>query len=57
MLKNFTPPNFRYDPNLVLHEYIAESDIIAVAYMHYPKDSEEETPIHSLWPRLRGLGW
>jgi len=45
------------DGNLVLHEYIAESDIIAVAYMHYPKDSEEETPIHSLWPRLRGLGW
>ena len=45
------------DGNLALHEYIAESDIIAVAYMHYPKDKEGAIPIHSTWPRLRGLGW
>ena len=45
------------DGNLVLHEYIAESDIIAVAYMHYPKDKEGAIPIHSTWPRLRGLAW
>lgn len=45
------------DGNLVLHEYIAESDIIAVAYMHYPKDSEAAIAIHRPWPRLRGLAW
>ncbi|MDR6733866.1 S24/S26 family peptidase [Sphingobacterium sp. 2149] len=45
------------DGNLALHEYIAESDIIAVAYMHYPKDSEAAIAIHRPWPRLRGLAW
>lgn len=45
------------DGNLVLHEYITEKDIIAVAYMHYPKDKEAAIAIHHTWPRLRGLGW
>ena len=45
------------DGNLVLHEYITEKDIIAIAYMHYPKDKEAAIAIHQRWPRLRGLGW
>ncbi|WP_367210708.1 S24/S26 family peptidase [Sphingobacterium sp. R2] len=45
------------DGNLVLHEYITEKDIIAIAYMHYPKDKEAAIAIHQPWPRLRGLGW
>ncbi len=45
------------DGNLVLHEYITENDIIAIAYMHYPKDKEVAIAIHQPWPRLRGLGW
>lgn len=45
------------DGNLVLHEYITEKDIIAVAYMHYPQDKEAAIAIHRVWPRLRGLGW
>lgn len=45
------------DGNLALREYIAEKDIIAVAYSHYPKDKEGAIQIHSLLPRLRGLGW
>lgn len=45
------------DGNLVLHEYIMEKDIIAIAYMHYPKDKEAAIAIHQPYPRLRGLGW
>lgn len=45
------------DGNLVLREYIAETDIIAIAYMHYPKDKELSKAIHRPWARLRGLGW
>ncbi|UQA75576.1 S24/S26 family peptidase [Sphingobacterium siyangense] len=45
------------DGNLVLREYIAETDIIAIAYMHYPKDKELSIAIHLPWARLRGLGW
>lgn len=45
------------DGNLVLREYIAETDIIAIAYMHYPKNKELSIAIHRPWARLRGLGW
>ncbi|WP_312340386.1 S24 family peptidase [Sphingobacterium sp.] len=45
------------DGNLVLREYIAETDIIAIAYMHYPKDKALSIAIHRPWARLRGLGW
>jgi len=45
------------DGNLVLREYIAETDIIAIAYMHYPKDKELSIAIHRPWARFRGLGW
>ena len=45
------------DGNLVLREYIAEADIIAIAYMHYPKNKELSIAIHRPWARLRGLVW
>ncbi len=45
------------DGNLVLREYIAETDIIAIAYMHYPKNKESSIAIHRPWARFRGLGW
>ena len=45
------------DGNLVLREYIAATDIIAIAYMHYPQDKDKVIAINQLWARLRGLGW
>jgi hypothetical protein len=45
------------DGNLVLREYVRATDIIAIAYTHYPQDKEKLVAIDRLWPRLRGLGW
>ncbi|WP_343562986.1 S24/S26 family peptidase [Sphingobacterium sp.] len=45
------------DGNLVLREYINSSDIIAVASVHFPKNSALEINLNQSWARLRGLGW
>lgn len=45
------------DGNLVLREYIAVQDIIAIAYMHYPQDKDKSIAIDRPWARLRGLCW
>ncbi|WP_286754132.1 MULTISPECIES: S24 family peptidase [Sphingobacterium] len=45
------------DGNLVLREYVEATDIIAIAYMHYPQTGGEAVDINRHWPRLRGLGW
>jgi signal peptidase I len=45
------------DGNLILREYVGATDIIAIAYTHYPKDKNKLVAIDRLWPRLRGLGW
>lgn len=45
------------DGNLVLREYIAETDIIAIAIMHYPKDKGKVITVNGTWARLRGLCW
>lgn len=45
------------DGNLVLREYVAAADIIAIAYMHYPQIGGEPIDIDRNWARLRGLGW
>lgn len=45
------------DGNLVLREYIEATDIIAIAYLHYPKNYESSIAIHRPWARFRGLGW
>ncbi|MDF2515188.1 MAG: hypothetical protein K0R59_484 [Sphingobacterium sp.] len=45
------------DGNLVLRECINNSDIIAVASIHFPKNSALEINLNHSWARLRGLGW
>ncbi|WP_367329704.1 S24/S26 family peptidase [Sphingobacterium multivorum] len=45
------------DGNLVLREYVTSTDIIAIAYLHYPKNNESSIAIHRPWARFRGLGW
>ncbi|WP_313419547.1 S24/S26 family peptidase [Sphingobacterium multivorum] len=45
------------DGNLVLREYVATKDIIAIAYMHYPQAEGKAVDIDCNWARLRGLGW
>lgn len=45
------------DGNLVLREYVEATDIIAIAYTHYPQDEDNAVAINRPWPRLRGLGW
>lgn len=45
------------DGNLVLREYIANTDIIAVACMHYPQNSSSINDLNGRYPRLRGLVW
>ncbi len=45
------------DGNLVLREYVEATDIIAIAYTHYPQDKDKAVAINRPWPRLRGLGW
>lgn len=45
------------DGNLVLREYVRATDIIAIAYMHYPQTGGEAVDINRNWARLRGLGW
>ncbi|MCS4166205.1 MULTISPECIES: S24/S26 family peptidase [Sphingobacterium] len=45
------------DGNLVLREYVAATDIIAIAYMHYPQNKKKAIAIDRLWVRLRGFGW
>ncbi|WP_313264729.1 S24 family peptidase [Sphingobacterium sp.] len=45
------------DGNLVLREYVAAIDIIAIAYMHYPQVGGEALDIDRPWARVRGLGW
>lgn len=45
------------DGNLVLRECINNSDIIAVASVHFPKNSALEINLNHSWARLRGLGW
>lgn len=45
------------DGNLVLREYVRATDIIAIAYMHYPLGKDKGFNIDRPWARLRGLGW
>ncbi|CAM3818318.1 S24 family peptidase [Sphingobacterium prati] len=45
------------DGNLVLCEYVTTKDILAVAHIHYPKDTSRSININSLWNRICGLGW
>lgn len=45
------------DGNLVLSEYVMATDIIAIAYMHYPQGKDKAIAIDNLWRRFRGLGW
>lgn len=45
------------DGNLVLCEYVEATDIIAIAYMHYPLGKDKGFNIDRPWARLRGLGW
>ncbi|WP_343320925.1 S24/S26 family peptidase [Sphingobacterium multivorum] len=45
------------DGNLVLREYVGATDIIAIAYMHYPQAEGKAINIDRSWARLRGLGW
>ncbi len=45
------------DGNLVLREYVEATDIIAIAYTHYPQDKDKTVAINRPFPRLRGLGW
>ncbi|WP_343567431.1 S24/S26 family peptidase [Sphingobacterium sp.] len=45
------------DGNLVLREYVGATDIIAIAYMHYPQTGGAAVDIDRNWARLRGLGW
>jgi Peptidase S24-like. len=45
------------DGNLVLREYIGATDIIAIAYMHYPQGKDKAVTIDRTWARLRGLSW
>ncbi|WP_286883690.1 MULTISPECIES: S24/S26 family peptidase [Sphingobacterium] len=45
------------DGNLVLREYVGATDIIAIAYMHYPQAAGRAINIDRNWARLRGLGW
>lgn len=45
------------DGNLVLHEYIGTSDIIALATLHYATASDVPRNINSKGQRLRGMIW
>lgn len=45
------------DGNLVLREYVEATDIIAIAYLHYPQPDRKAINIDRNWARLRGLGW
>lgn len=45
------------DGNLVLKEFVTESDILAIATLYYPNTSESAQRINARWPRLRGMIW
>ncbi|WP_159730162.1 S24 family peptidase [Sphingobacterium sp. 18053] len=45
------------DGNLVLREYVGATDIIAIAYIHYPQVGEDAINIDRTWARILGLGW
>jgi len=45
------------DGNLVLREYINPTDIIAVAWVHFPQNSAKEINLNHSWARFRGLAW
>lgn len=45
------------DGNLVLRECVSATDIIAIAYLHYPQAGGEAVNIECNWTRLRGMGW
>ncbi|MGJ1436861.1 S24 family peptidase [Sphingobacterium siyangense] len=45
------------DGNLVLREYVEATDIIAIAYLHYPQPGGEVINIERNWSKFRGLVW
>ena len=45
------------DGNLVLREYVDKAAIVAIASMHYRKDSLKGKAIDSIGARLGGLAW
>ncbi|WET70842.1 S24 family peptidase [Sphingobacterium sp.] len=45
------------DGNLVLREYVKATDIIAIAYLHYPQAGGEVIKIDRKWAKFRGLVW
>ncbi|MGE8427231.1 MAG: S24 family peptidase [Sphingobacterium sp.] len=45
------------DGNLVLREYVGATDIIAIAYLHYPQAGGEVINIDRKWVKFRGLVW
>lgn len=45
------------DGNLVLHEYLQPSQILAIATKHYPDDSDQAKNINSSWHRRKGMLW
>lgn len=45
------------DGNLVLREYVKATDIIAIAYLHYPQSGGEVINIDRKWVKFRGLVW
>lgn len=45
------------DGNLVLHEYIAETDILALATRHYPTSGDKTIAIDKPLYRFRGMAW
>ncbi|MEJ5089549.1 hypothetical protein GEO21_05805 [Sphingobacterium faecium] len=45
------------DGNLVLQEYILDSDIIAIGLLHYPDESDATLNIDNRWKRMRGMIW
>jgi SOS-response transcriptional repressor LexA len=45
------------DGNLVLREYVDKAAIVAIASMHYRKDSLKGKAIDSIGARIGGLAW